>query len=191
MSAGPVTSEPSTLGAVARALEGKAAYGLGHGVKEQTSLLWRIGTWVIGGLAIGALALSSFNIVARFFNPAWTLDLSDEVQIYLIVWALMLALGAVTLADQHVKADLFVSMFPEILQRAVSLFGELLGLAFALLLLWYGARAAYGSWDYGDLSATSLRFPLWIYVAALPAGAFAMAFAYLVRIGRRLKSTAH
>ncbi len=188
MAAGHPATGPHDDGAVIRALEQKAASELVQGAVAPTSLLWRVNGVVVGSLAIAALALSTFNVVVRFFHPAWTLELSDEVQVYLVVWAVMLALGAVTVADQHVKADLFVAMFPERARRAVATFGLLLGLAFALVLLWYGGRAAYGSWDYGDVSTTSLRFPLWIYVAALPAGALSLAIGYLVRLWRRSRS---
>src|SRR5512140_3389132 len=138
-------------------------------------------------MAIGALALCSFTVAVRFFHPAWTLEMVDEVQVYVIIWAVFLALGAVTVADRHVKSDLFVSFFPPPLKRAVEIFVDLLGLAFALLLIWYGGVAAYQSWSYGDVSTTSLRFPLWMYVAALPAGGLTLAIGYVTRL-KRLRS---
>jgi TRAP-type C4-dicarboxylate transport system permease small subunit len=36
------------------------------------------------------------------------------------------------------------------------------------------------------VSTTVLRVPLWIYFAALPAGGFVMAVAYIVRLKRKL-----
>ncbi|HZW51069.1 MAG TPA: TRAP transporter small permease subunit, partial [Rudaea sp.] len=86
-----------------------------------------------------------------------------------------------TAADRHVRADLFVAMFPAKLRRALGIFGELLGLAFALLLLGTGVAITWQTYSYGDVSTTSLRFPLWIYGAALPVGALLMVIAYAVR----------
>ena len=175
--------EPQT--AVYEALRQKAAAEVGEGGEARPSLLSRIESLLVGGLAIVALALCSYNVIVRYFHPVWTLEMIDEVQVYVMVWAVFLALGAVTISDRHVKADLFVSFFPPALRRGVEIFVDLLGLGFALLLVWYGGVAAYQSWSYGDLSTTSLRFPLWIYGAALPAGGLALAIGYVVRLKRQ------
>lgn len=170
------------------ALRQKAAAELEQEHGDAARPLWlRIEDLLVGGLAIGALLLCSYNVVVRYFHPAWTAELVDEVQVYVIVWAVLLSLGAVTVADRHVKADLFVTFFPEHLRRAAEWFIDGLGLAFAGMLLWYGSVLAYQAWDYGDVSTTSLRFPLWIYYAALPAGALALGIGYLVRLHRRLR----
>lgn len=136
---------------------------------------------LVGGLAFAALLVCSYNVFVRYFVPSLTLEASDEVQVYLVIWAVFLALGLVTAADRHVRADLFVAMFAPGFRRAVGIFGELLGLAFALMLLGYGATVTWQTWSYGDVSTTSLRFPLWIYSAALPTGALLMALAYARR----------
>jgi TRAP-type C4-dicarboxylate transport system permease small subunit len=136
---------------------------------------------LVGGLGLLALAVCSYNVFVRYFVPRLTLEASDEVQVYLVIWAVFLALGLVTAADRHVRADLFVAMFPAGFRRRVGIFGELLGLAFALLLLGYGSAITWQTWSFGDVSTTSLRFPLWIYSAALPVGGLLMATAYAQR----------
>jgi C4-dicarboxylate transporter DctQ subunit len=142
---------------------------------------------LVGILALAALALSSYNVFVRYFDPRLALEMSDEVQVYLIVWAIFLALGLVTAADRHVKADLFVSMFPHNLRKSVDIFSELLGLAFSLLLLGYGVAITWQAWSFGDVSTTSLRFPLWIFMAALPSGAFMMSIRYAIRFAITLR----
>lgn len=136
---------------------------------------------LVGGLGFLALLVCSYNVFMRYFAPHLALEAADEIQVYLVIWAVFLALGLVTAADRHVRADLFVAMFPAKLRRALGIFGELLGLAFALLLLGTGAAITWQTYTYGDVSTTSLRFPLWIYGAALPVGALLMAVAYAVR----------
>jgi C4-dicarboxylate transporter DctQ subunit len=185
MAAERAMSDSQGSGAVYEALQQKAASELGEDEVQSSSLFSGLESLVVGGLAIGALALCSYNVAVRFFHPAWTLELSDEVQVYLIIWAVMISLGSVTLADRHVKADLFVSFFPPRVRHALEVFGDLLGLGFALLLLWCGVLIAYDSWDFGEVSTTSLRFPLWIFVSALPAGALMLAVGYATRLLRR------
>jgi len=142
---------------------------------------FRIQEVVVGGLASLALIVCTYNIFVRQFMPGLTLEMSDEVQVYLMIWAVLLALGLVTATDRHIKADLFVGLFPPTFRRRVAVFGEALGLAFSLMLLATGAMIAWQAWSYGDLSATNLRFPLWIYIAALPTGAFLMSVSYARR----------
>lgn len=136
---------------------------------------------LVGGLALLALLVCSYNVFVRYFVPQFAVEAAEEVQVYLVIWAVFLALGLVTAADRHVRADLFVAMFAPRVRRAISVFGELLGLAFALMLLGTGVAITWQTYSYGDVSTTSLRFPLWIYGAALPVGALLMAAAYARR----------
>ena len=176
--------EAGALAGLSSSLAEKAAAELAHG-DAPSGPLARIETWVVGGLAFTALALCSYNVVMRVVHPAWTLELVEEVQVYVLVWAVFLSLGSITLGDRHIKADLFVNLFGASVRRALLVFAEILGAAFALLLLWYGAQATYETWSYGDVSTTSLRFPLWIYVAALPAGALMLLGGNVIRLWRR------
>ncbi len=165
---------------LASALADKAEAELApHAVPR--SVWTRFEELLVGGLALAALLVCSYNVFVRYFLPRFTIEAADEVQVYLVIWAVFLALGLVTAADRHVRADLFVAMFPAGFRRWVGIFGEVLGLAFALLLVGYGAAITWQTWSYGDVSTTSLRFPLWIYTAALPVGALLMAVAYAKR----------
>jgi TRAP-type C4-dicarboxylate transport system permease small subunit len=188
MGSGRAAGRQHQHGAVFDALEQKAAAELGQNEGGQAvGWLAQVENLLVGGLAVLALTLCTVNVVVRFFYPPWTLEMSDEVQVYLIIWAVMLGLGGVTLADRHVKADLFVSFFPVRIRRACEVFGDLLGFGFALMLLYFGVSIAYESWDFGDVSTTSLRFPLWIYFSALPAGALMLTIGHLIRLVRRLR----
>lgn len=165
---------------LARALAEKAAAELTPHAAPRSA--WtRFEEIVVGGLALLALLVSSYNVFVRYFVPRFAVEAAEEVQVYLVIWAVFLALGLVTAADRHVRADLFVAMLGPRLRSAVNVFGELLGLGFALLLLGTGVAITWQTYSYGDVSTTSLRFPLWIYAAALPVGALMMAAAYARR----------
>ncbi len=167
--------------ALAGALAQKAETELSTSAAPRSAWV-RFEELLVGGLALLALLVCSYNVFVRYFVPRLTWEASDEVQVYLVIWAVFLALGLVTAADRHVRADLFVAMFAQGFRRRVAIFGELLGLAFALLLLGYGGVITWQTWSFGDLSTTSLRFPLWIYSAALPVGALLMAVRYAQRL---------
>lgn len=171
--AGPEPMDPASAGA--------------EGTPAGPTLLDRLDTVLVGGFGALALLLATVNVVLRIFFPRSALEWGDEVQVYLVVWAVCLSFAAVTAADRHVKADLFVSMLSPRAKRLSVVLADLLGLLMAGTLAWYGYLVAHDSWEFGDLSTTTLRFPLWIYYAALPVGAGLMALRYAVRLvfGRR------
>lgn len=146
-------------------------------------------TFFVGGLATIALFLCAYNVIARHYFPALLLDFVEEFQVYMVIWAVFLSLGSLTLMDRHVKSDFFVNMFPPRMQTAVAWLADGLGLIFCLGLVYYGFLVAYQAWDFGDVSTTELRMPLWIYFAALPAGGLVMAIAYVVRLSRKITAS--
>jgi TRAP-type C4-dicarboxylate transport system permease small subunit len=191
-----VPGSPSTAGgqpdapeqkAVFEALAGKAAAEV-HGNGPMPGS--RFEQVLVGSIALAALALCTYNVIVRYFLPALVVEWSDEVQVYLVIWAIFLSLGLVTAADRHVKADLFVSMFSAITQRRLLLLADVLGLGFSIFLVIYGSLVTWETYDFGDVSITSLRFPLWIYAAALPVGGLLMAVRYLMRLAGLLRKGA-
>lgn len=140
---------------------------------------------VVGGLAFTALFLCAYNVIARHVATDWILDFVEEFQVYMMIWAVFLSLGTLTLMDRHVKSDFFVNMFPPKLKTAVGWFSDILGVIFSVGLVYYGYQVAYQAYDFGDVSTTMLRTPLWIYFAALPAGGVVMGIAYAVRLLRK------
>lgn len=141
---------------------------------------------VVGGVATIALALCSYNVIMRLVAPSWTLDFVEEVQVYMVIWAVFLCLGSLTLMDRHIKSDFFVNMFSLKMQELIAIAADVLGLIFSVGLVYFGGVVAYQSWEFNDVSTTMLRMPLWIYFAALPVGAFFMMIAYVVRLARRV-----
>ncbi len=143
-------------------------------------------TFFVGGLAFLALVLCSYNVLARLFFPQHLLDFVEEFQVYMVIWAVFLSLGTLTMMDRHVKSDFFVNMFPPALKAAAAWLSDVLGLIFSAAIAYYGFEVAYQAHEYGDVSTTMLRTPLWIYFAALPAGGVVMGIAYIIRIKRKL-----
>jgi TRAP-type C4-dicarboxylate transport system permease small subunit len=153
---------------------------------ERRGLLDKLDAVLVGGFGLIALALSVLNVLLRTFWPTLTVEWGDEVQIYLVIWAVCISFAAITAANRHIKADLFVDMMPPFARRAVALFGDILGLVVSLVLAWFAYLVTYETWDFGDVSTTTLRFPLWIYSAALPVGMGLMALRYMFRVAAGL-----
>lgn len=145
-------------------------------------VLAHIDSFVVGLFGMSALLLAVVNVLLRAVAPQHAIEWGDEVQVYLVVWAVCVSFAAVTAADRHIRADLVVGAMPVPVQRALTVLGDLLGLVMSLTLCWLGYLVTYESWDFGDVSTTTLRFPLWIYQASLPVGMALMAVAYALKL---------
>lgn len=143
--------------------------------------IWRerLETIVIGMLLGGAIGLVVYTALIRYIHPRMAPTFTDEVTVYAVMWAVMIAWGGVSHSRNHVRADLVLHVMTPLMRHLAEIAANLVGFAFALFLGWYGYLIAYEAWDFGDLSPTNIRFPLWIYYAALPIGALLMAIGHL------------
>lgn len=149
---------------------------------QRRGVLARIDSFVVGLFGLSALLLAVVNVLLRALAPQHAIEWGDEVQVYLVVWAVCVSFAAVTAADRHIKADLLVGAMPVAVQRILAVIGDALGVVMSAALCWLGYLVTYESWDFGDVSTTTLRFPLWIYQAALPVGMALMTISYVIRL---------
>lgn len=145
--------------------------------------LWnRIERELIGWLAATALVIATYQMVVRYFFPGLPTSWTGEIIIYLIVWSVFIAGSLLVHEDGHVRADLVLRLLPLKRQRAVEIFNTASALVFCLVLAYYGVLMTWDSYDMGERSVTALRFPLWIYYAALPTGFCLMSLRYMRRL---------
>lgn len=137
---------------------------------------------IVGLLAAITLCIVVYTIIIRLVAPRLMPDWADETTVYLMIWATFIACSGVTAGNRHVRADLLTNSLSPRHQAALELLSFVCGAIFAALLAWYGLAVARDAWQFGDLSTTTLRFPLWIYYAALPVGAALMSLRYGVLI---------
>ncbi|ORE92581.1 tripartite ATP-independent periplasmic transporter DctQ [Stappia sp. 22II-S9-Z10] len=138
--------------------------------------------WVTGLMVGGALALVLYTVVLRWFAPEYAPHITEELTVYIVMWAVLLAVGRVTRERRHIRADLVVTLLPRVVQTGLEILANVIGVAFAVFLARYGYAVAFEAWDFGDVSATALRFPLWIYYAALPVSAALIAIGHVAAV---------
>jgi C4-dicarboxylate transporter, DctQ subunit len=137
---------------------------------------------LLGGvLAILATATVVYGTLSRYLlheQPSWTL----EIVVYLIVWASVIMASHLMKEGGHVGADFVTTHLPQAVRRGVDVLTSLLALAFCLLVIWLGVAYAYDAYDFGEVSATSVRFPMWIAYAAVPSGALLLSLRLVQRL---------
>jgi TRAP-type C4-dicarboxylate transport system permease small subunit len=129
----------------------------------------RIETFVIGVLVVLALGVFLFGSFARTFAPALAVDWSEEVTIYLIVWATLLSGGTLTADRGHVSAQIFVHHLSARARRRLQIGIDVLMLAFCCLMAWLGIEGVLFAQMLDERSASTLQAPqAWVLYLALP-----------------------
>jgi TRAP-type C4-dicarboxylate transport system permease small subunit len=134
--------------------------------------LWRaFETGVIGTLVVLALGIFLYGSFARSFAPAFAIDWSEELTIYLIAWATLLSGGRLTADRAHVSAEILVHLVGPRARRYLQTGIDILMLAFCSLMLWLGVEGVLFAHMLDERSASTLQAPqAWVLYLALPAG---------------------
>jgi C4-dicarboxylate transporter DctQ subunit len=147
--------------------------------------IWnRIEQAIIGVLGLAALFIGLVQVLGRYVDPARAIGSAEEIIVYLIIWAIMLASSQLVRTDGHVRPDLVLRLMPVRWQRWVEVFNCVTALLFCLGLAWYGKEIVDTALLIDERSSTDLQFPMWIYYLSLPVGGWLMAVRYGVRLGR-------
>jgi len=136
-----------------------------------------------GVLAVAATGSVVYATLSRYLvheQPSWTI----EVVVYLIVWASFVLASRLMKEGGHVGADFLVARLPTPYRRLLDAATSLAALGFMLVVAWLGVLHVYDAYDFGEVSPTSVRFPMWVAYAAVPAGAVLVAFRLVERLVR-------
>ena len=137
---------------------------------------------LVGLLTIFALAVASYQIAGRYLPLGLPISWSNETIIYLLAWATLISGSLLVHEDGHVRADLVLQGMPAKYQRSMEIFNTAVALVFCLVLTYYGILATTSSWGMDERSVGALRFPMWIYYAALPTSMALMTLRYARRL---------
>ena len=145
----------------------------------------RVEGFLFGFLNLTALAAAFYGVIMRYVfraPPYWT----EEICLYMIIWAVFLS--ASTLAEEkgHVGATLLVERFPVEVRRSLAVFNGIVCLCFCGIICWYGFQSVWQTFACAQKSSTAVRFPLWIAYFAVSAGCFLVGIRYILRIYRLL-----
>jgi C4-dicarboxylate transporter DctQ subunit len=137
---------------------------------------------VVGILGLAALACAVWQVLSRYFFPQQSIGYAEEVIVYLLIWAVMIVSSQLVRTDSHVRPDVMRSVVPPAVARWLELFNCAAAIVFCVALTWYGWEIVATARAIDERSASDLRFPMWIYYSALPAGGALMAIRYAIRL---------
>ena len=145
--------------------------------------MWdRVEKALVGVLGLAALAFALWQVLSRYFLPQHAISYAEEVIVYLVIWAIMIVSSQLVRTDSHVRPDLVLNVVPPGVGRWMEGFNCVAAIVFCGGLIWYGRQVVDIALLIDEHSSSDLRFPMWIYYAALPTGSALMLIRYVVRL---------
>jgi C4-dicarboxylate transporter DctQ subunit len=145
--------------------------------------IWnRVEQTLVGLLGFAALSFALWQVVSRYFFAQQSISYAEEVIVYLMIWAIMIVSSQLVRTDGHVRPDLVLNIVPANTARWMEVFNCTAAIVFCAALVWYGKQVVEIALLIDEHSASDLRFPMWIYYSALPAGGLLMLVRYVIRL---------
>ena len=165
-------------------------------MKHALGLLDSLVGLVVALLFAAALILSLAGVAGRYLSSALAPDWGNEVVIYLVIWAVLLGAARVLRRSAHIRVDFLIDRLPKSAQTLAEILSLILAFGLGAFLIWSGWQVVSEAMMWDERSISSLRMPLWIYYAALPAS-FALQLIFLAEraadllSGKSLSAPAH
>jgi TRAP-type C4-dicarboxylate transport system permease small subunit len=138
-------------------------------IESRLELLDRAVEWLVAALVAAMVAAGFLQIVNRFvFNVS--LSWSEELQRYLNIWIVFLAIPIGYRRGVHLGMNMLFERMPALAQRSLLLLQELLWLVLALTIAWFATRIMVIAQDQtsGSLGITMDK----VYLAQVVGGAY-------------------
>lgn len=147
-------------------------------------------TGLTGLLALTAIGLTVNESLMRFVAPGALPDWSAEVTVYCIGWAVMLCASRLVRENTHVRVEMLVESLSPAAQRGAELFACAFGVLVSAGIVYAGLQMVEFARMLGEQSDSSIRFPMWIYYAAIPVGLTLTGGQYAIRFVQILMARA-
>lgn len=136
---------------------------------------------VAAALTLGMMLSVVYDVIARvvFRAPTlWVIDVNE----YLLVYLTFVPAAWILLRDHHVKVELVTERLPARARRVVESLGDLMGLAYCVVLTWQSWLVAWAAWEGGYRFSTALALPQFPVFVIIPIGAAWLGLAFLARL---------
>lgn len=126
------------------------------------------------------VVLVLLQILARFFNTY--IPSSDDISGYMVAWTTFLGTAYVMRKNDHIRVDVLFSITSPAMSLVFNTIANVLGVLVISVLLYYVYLLVKEAYDYGDVTAGFIPFPLWIIQLPYLLGVFALWVAVLDRL---------
>ncbi len=155
-------------------------------IYRAAKILGLLNVAILTVFALGIVAIKLNETALRVVYPRGLPDWGAEVSTYMMAWGLMLSLPVLVIRGENIAADFLVNLIPERVRRAIGLGEDVAGAVFCAFVAYGGYLATDLAHMLGQISDTSLQFPMWMYIMAVPVGFGLASVAYLLRLTARV-----
>lgn len=144
---------------------------------------------LVTGLILTATLVAIAQVIARYvFNNSiyW----SEEIILYAFITMSFLTMGMGVRYASHISVEAVYAFVPERVVRPLQIGATCLGLIFAAVLVWYGAKLVINTSRMGQLSP-ALRIPVGYIYAVIPVSGTFMALRYLLVLQELIRRRAY
>ncbi|MHB8090713.1 MAG: TRAP transporter small permease subunit [Syntrophales bacterium] len=141
---------------------------------------------IISGMGILFMGLIlTYEVVCRYIFNAPTIW-TQEVSIYLFMWTMLAASSYTLQTGKHVRVDLLLEKMRVRTRLLTEGATGIVGALYCLIVTQQAWQMLAMSFEYGKLSATPLRVPLWIPQSALLIGFVLLTLQFIIIVLKRL-----
>ncbi|MGD8564034.1 MAG: TRAP transporter small permease [Desulfarculaceae bacterium] len=136
---------------------------------------------LVGGFILGSVIMVLYAVFMRYVMeaaPEWV----EELVIYLVIWAVYIVCSTLAEERGHVGATFVVDLLPAGIRRWIEVAIAILGLIFAAFIAYYGFLIVDLALISGEVSESTLRFPMWVAYLTVPVGMTLLFFRLLKRL---------
>lgn len=113
--------------------------------------------------------LAFVNVIARFVFSA-SLSFTDEITTNLFVLLTLVGASIAAKRNAHLGLSIITDNLSLRTQRTLNIFGNVLGVLFTAVLVYFGTIMAYNEYRLEQLTA-GMQLPEWIFGSFVPLGA--------------------
>lgn len=134
--------------------------------------IWtRIEAVLIGLLILAALFVFLGGAVTRAVAPAHAVDWAEEISLYCIVWATVLAGSSLVAEGRHIRTEVFLTFLEPHIRTAIGWLVLVLSVGFCAAMAWFGWQSFEFALLLDERSASTLRVQQgYAVMLALPVG---------------------
>lgn len=141
---------------------------------------------IVGALCMGVMVTIAFvNVVARYFFK-FSFAFTEELTIYLFVWATMMGASIAFREGSHIVVSVIYNRLGLNSRKVLDV------LSFLISLLFFGTLAYYSTFEVLDemalgVQTEAIALPVWWFTAAMPVCSLLIIFRIIFQAVNRLR----
>lgn len=138
-------------------------------------------TEVASGMLLLLATVAMFAMVITRYLAGWSDPSVEILARYAMIWATFLALAGAVRTDSEIRFTLVETLLPGRSRKVFRTVGLLVAAALVAGLAASGIALVDETMEFNEVMPTALRWPIWLFHAAVPAGAIVVALQFLAQ----------